>query len=139
MFYIKKNGEPVVTNDPTEVTKENFLVEPGAEDRVWVKLEQYEYDRLTGEKKTIRNQINAVVPGDFDKFARQWKHEGITMTMLHDPRPSMKGEGVAEKLEKLRAKMKGIGNENENENQNENGGELSPVSGPKANGKKSGK
>lgn len=105
MFYIKKNGEPVVTNDPTEVTQENFLVEPGAEDRVWVKLEQYEYDRLTGEKKTIRNQINAVVPGDFDKFARQWKHEGITMTMLHDPRPSMKGEGVAEKLEKLRAKM----------------------------------
>ena len=107
MYYINVNGEPVATSNPDKVTKENFLVEPGAENRVWVKLEQYEYDRQTGAKKTIRNQINAVNPGDFDKFATQWKHEGIEMTMLHDPRPELKGNGVADKLAKLKTQMKG--------------------------------
>lgn len=38
MYFIKKGNQVVVTNDPSEVTKENFVVEPGGENRVWCKL-----------------------------------------------------------------------------------------------------
>lgn len=105
MYYIKRNGKAFPTNNASEVTKENFLVEPGGENRVWLKLEQYEYDQQTGEKKVIRNQINAVNPGDFDNFAAEWKRQGIVMTLLHDPRLEMQGEGVEAKLAALNARI----------------------------------
>ena len=103
----------VITNDPNEVTKENFVCDPDAENKVWSKLEKYEFDKETGEKKTVMLQVRADNPGDFERFAPNWKKSGITITMLHDPRPQMqKGNSEAEKLAKLNAKL----NENENEN-----------------------
>lgn len=105
MYFIKKENEIVTTNKVSEVTKENFVVDPEAENRVWVKLELYRFDPDTGEKVTVRNQINAVNVGDFEMFAHEWKRDGIKMTLLHDPRPTMKGEGVAEKLAMLNRRM----------------------------------
>lgn len=106
MYYIKdKNGEPVATSDPNEVTKENFLVEPGGENRIWVKLTKHEFNQKTGEKKMLVNQINALNPGDFEFCAHNWKQDDITIEMLHDPRPDMKGDGVEDKLAKLKAQM----------------------------------
>lgn len=110
MYYIKKNGEPVATTDPNEVTKENFLVEPGGENCVWVKLTKHEFDPKSGDKKMLVNQINAVNPGDFEFCARNWRQNDIEIEMLHDPRSVMKGAGVEDKLAKLKA---GLG-ENQN-------------------------
>ena len=104
MYYIKKNGVPTITNDPNEVTKENFLVEPGGENRIWVKLTKHEFDQKTGDKIMLVNQINALNPGDFEFCVRDWRQNDITIEMLHDPRPELKGDGVAEKLAKLKAK-----------------------------------
>ena len=104
MYYIKKNGVPTITNDPNEVTKENFLVEPGGENRIWVKLTKHEFDQKTGDKIVLVNQINALNPGDFEFCVRDWRQNDITIEMLHDPRPELKGDGVAEKLAKLKAK-----------------------------------
>lgn len=110
MYYIKdKNGKPKVTSDPDEVTKENFLVEPGAENKVHCKLEKYEFDRETGAKKAVVNQVRADNPGDFERFAPIWKNQGMTITMLHDPREGMERNGVAAKLAKLNAQMKAEG------------------------------
>lgn len=112
-MFIKNGKEVVITNDPNEVTKENFVCDPDAENKVWCKLEKYEFDKETGEKKTVMLQVRADNPGDFERFAPNWKKSGITITMLHDPRPQMqKGNSEAEKLAKLNAKL----NENENEN-----------------------
>ena len=106
MYYIKdKNGEPVATSDPNEVTKENFLVEPGGENRVWVKLTKHEFDQRTGEKIMLVNQINALNPGDFEFCAADWRRREIDIEMLHDPRHEMKGDGVEDKLAKLNAKL----------------------------------
>ena len=105
MYYIKRNGVPTITNDPNEVTKENFLVEPGGENRIWVKLTKHEFDQKTGDKIMLVNQINALNPGDFEFCVRDWRQNGITIEMLHDPRPELKGDGVEEKLAKLKAKM----------------------------------
>jgi len=106
MYYIKgKDGKPKVTSDPDEVTKENFLVEPGAENKVHCKLEKYEFDRETGAKKVVVNQVRADNPGDFERFAPIWKNQGMTITMLHDPREGMERNGVAAKLAKLNAQM----------------------------------
>ena len=108
----------VVTNDPNEVTKDNFVCDPDAENKVWCKLEKYEFDKETGEKRAVMLQVRADNPGDFERFAPNWQKSGVTITMLHDPRAAMpKGDGVAEKLAKLNAGL------NENENQNENGEE----------------
>ena len=104
MYYIKKNGVPTITNDPNKVTKENFLVEPGGENRIWVKLTKHEFDQKTGDKIMLVNQINALNPGDFEFCVRDWRQNDITIEMLHDPRPELKGDGVAEKLAKLKAK-----------------------------------
>ena len=104
MYYIKKNGKAVTTSNPDEVTKENFLVEPGGENRVWVKLTKHEFDQKTGDKIMLVNQINALNPGDFEFCVRDWRQNDITIEMLHDPRPELKGDGVAEKLAKLKAK-----------------------------------
>ena len=104
MYYIKKNGVPTITNDPNEVTKENFLVEPGGENRIWVKLTKHEFDQKTGEKIMLVNQINALNPGDFEFCVHNWRQNDITIEMLHDPRPELKGDGVEEKLAKLKAK-----------------------------------
>lgn len=105
MYYIQKNGEPATTTDPNEVTKENFLVEPGGENRVWVKLTKHEFDQKSGEKKMLVNQINSLNPGDFEFCVRNWRQNDIDIEMLHDPRPEMKGDGVEEKLAKLKAQM----------------------------------
>jgi len=104
MYYIQKNGVPTITNDPNEVTKENFLVEPGGENRIWVKLTKYEFDQKTGDKVMLVNQINALNPGDFEFCVHNWRQNDITIEMLHDPRPELKGDGVEEKLAKLKAK-----------------------------------
>lgn len=106
MYYIQKNGAPVATSDPNEVTKENFLVEPGAENKVWCKLEKYEFDRETGEKRTLINQVRADNPGDFDRFVREWKHQKMTITMLHDPREGKPTGSVPTKLAILEKRMK---------------------------------
>jgi len=115
MYYIKKGKKVVATSDPDEVTKENFVCEPGAENRVWCKLEKYEFDRETGTKKAVVNQVRADNPGDFERFAPIWKNQGMTITMLHDPREGMEHNSVAAKLAKLNAAM------DENQNENENG------------------
>ena len=112
MYYIKKGKKVVATSDPDEVTKENFVCEPGAENRVWCKLEKYEYDRETGEKKAVVNQVRADNPGDFERFAPIWKRQGMTITMLHDSREGVEQDDVAAKLAKMNAKM----SEDENEN-----------------------
>jgi hypothetical protein len=39
--------------------------------------------------------------GDFERFAPIWKHQGTTITMLHDPRERMEHNSVAAKLAKL--------------------------------------
>lgn len=96
----------VFTTDPNEVTKENFVCEPGAENRVWCKLEKYEFDKETGEKKAVMLQVRADNPGDFDRFAPNWQKQGVTITMLHDPRSQKQQNGVAAKLAQLNAKLK---------------------------------
>lgn len=103
MYYIKKGKKVVPTSDASEVTKENFVCEPGGEKRVWCKLEQYEFDRVSGEKKTLVNQIMGENPRDFELFAPQWKRQGMTITMLHDPRGEMQEDDVARKLAILNA------------------------------------
>ena len=105
MYYIKKGKKIVATSDPDEVTKENFVCEPGAENKVHCKLEKYEFDRETGAKKAVVNQVRADNPGDFERFAPIWKNQGMTITMLHDPREGMERNGVAAKLAKLNAQM----------------------------------
>lgn len=112
MYYIKKGKKVVATSDPDEVTKENFVCEPGAENKVHCKLEKYEFDRETGEKKAVQNQVRADNPGDFERFAPIWKRQGMTITMLHDPREGVEQDDVAAKLAKLNA----ASDENENEN-----------------------
>ena len=109
MYYIKKGKKVVATSDPDEVTKENFVCEPGAESKVWCKLEKYEYDRETGAKKAITNQVRADNPGDFERFAPVWKRQGMTITMLHDPREGMERNDVAAKLAKLNANLENEG------------------------------
>ena len=114
MYYIKdKNGEPATTTDPNEVTKENFLVEPGGENCVWVKLTKHEFDQKSGDKIMLVNQISSINPGDFEFCARNWRQNDINIEMLHDPRPELKGDGVEDKLAKLKAQM--------GENQGESG------------------
>ena len=106
MYYIKdKNGEPATTTDPNEVTKENFLVEPGGENCVWVKLTKHEFDQKSGDKIMLVNQISSINPGDFEFCARNWRKNDINIEMLHDPRPELKGDGVEDKLAKLKAQM----------------------------------
>ena len=106
MYYIKgKDGKPKVTSDPDEVTKENFLVEPGAENKVWCKLEQWGHGEEPGTKVHIVNQVRADNPGDFERYAPHWRNQGMTITMLHDPREGMERNGVAAKLAKLNAQM----------------------------------
>ena len=122
MYYIQKNGEPAMTTDPNEVTRKNFLVEPGGENRIWVKLTKHEFDQRTGEKKMLVNQINSLNPGDFEFCVRNWRQNEITIEMLHDPRPEQKGDGVEDKLAKLKANLA-----DENKNQNENGKETPPA------------
>ena len=112
MYYIKKNGVPATTTDPNEVTKENFLVEPGGENCVWVKLTKHEFDQKSGDKIMLVNQISSINPGDFEFCARNWRQNEIEIEMLHDPRPELKGDGVEDKLVKLKAKM----GENQGEN-----------------------
>ena len=112
-MFIKKGKQVVVTNDPNEVTKDNFVCDPDAENKVWCKLEKYEFDKETGEKRAVMLQVRADNPGDFERFAPNWQKSGVTITMLHDPRAAMpKGDGVAEKLAKLNSKL----NENDDEN-----------------------
>ena len=114
MYYIKdKNGNPKATNDPDEVTKENFLVEPGAENKVWCKLEQWGHGEEPGTKVHVVNQVRADNPGDFERYVTNWKKHGMIITMLYDPREGMNRNDVATKLAKLKASM--------SENQNENG------------------
>ena len=105
MYFIKKGKKVVPTTNPDEVTKESFVIEPGGENRVWFKLELYEYDKVTGEKKAVVNQVMGENPGDFELLAPQWKRQGMTITMFHDPRPSLQADGVAEKLAKLNAQL----------------------------------
>ena len=105
MYYIKKGKKVVATSDPDEVTKENFVCEPGAENKVHCKLEKYEFDRETGAKKAVTNQVRADNPGDFERFAPIWKRQGMTITILHDPREGMEQNDVAAKLAKLNAEM----------------------------------
>ncbi len=114
MYYIKKGKKVVTTSDPDEVTKDNFVCEPGAENKVHCKLEKYEFDRETGEKKAVTNQVRADNPGDFERFAPIWKRQGMTITMLHDPREGMEQNDVAAKLAKLNADLDGNQIENEN-------------------------
>ena len=102
MYYIKKGKKVVPTSDPDEVTKENFVCEPGAENKVHCKLEKYEFDRETGEKKAVTNQVRADNPGDFERFAPIWKRQGMTITILHDPREGVEQNDVAAKLAKLK-------------------------------------
>jgi hypothetical protein len=104
MYFIKKGKKVVPTSDPDEVTKENFVCEPGAENKVHCKLEKYEFDRETGAKKAVVNQVRADNPGDFERFAPIWKNQGMTITMLHDPREGMQSS-VAAKLAKLNAAL----------------------------------
>lgn len=118
MYYIKKGKKVVATGDASEVTKDNFVVEPGGEKRVWCKLEQYEFDRVTGDKKTLVNQVMGENPRDFELFAPQWKRQGMTITMLHDPRGEMQEDDVAAKLAQLNSRL----NEDEDENVEGNGG-----------------
>ena len=103
MYYIKKGKKVVATSDPDEVTKENFVCEPGAENKVHCKLEKYEFDRETGAKKAVTNQVRADNPGDFERFAPIWKRQGMTITILHDPREGVEQNDVAAKLAKLNA------------------------------------
>ena len=105
MYYIKKGKKVVATSDPDEVTKENFVCEPGAENKVHCKLEKYEFDRETGAKKAVTNQVRADNPGDFERFAPIWKRQGMTITILHDPREGVEQNDVAAKLAKLNAEM----------------------------------
>ena len=105
MYFIKKGKKVVPTSDPDEVTKENFVCEPGAENKVHCKLEKYEFDRETGAKKAVVNQVRADNPGDFERFAPIWKNQGMTITMLHDPREGMEHNSVAAKLAKLNAAL----------------------------------
>ena len=105
MYYIKKGKKVVATSDPDEVTKENFVCEPGAENKVHCKLEKYEFDRETGAKKAVTNQVRADNPGDFERFAPIWKRQGMTITILHDPREGMEQNDVAAKLAKLNANL----------------------------------
>ena len=105
MYYIKKGKKVVATSDPDEVTKENFVCEPGAENKVHCKLEKYEFDRETGEKNAVTNQVRADNPGDFERFAPIWKRQGMTITILHDPREGVEQNDVAAKLAKLNAEM----------------------------------
>ena len=105
MYYIKKGKKVVATSDPDEVTKENFVCEPGAENKVHCKLEKYEFDRETGAKKAVVNQVRADNPGDFERFAPIWKNQGMTITILHDPREGVEQNDVAAKLAKLNAEM----------------------------------
>ena len=114
MYYIKKGKKVVATSDPDEVTKENFVCEPGAENKVHCKLEKYEFDRETGEKKAVTNQVRADNPGDFERFAPIWKRQGMTITMLHDPREGVEQDDVAAKLAKLNAVSDGKQGENKN-------------------------
>lgn len=113
MYYIKKGKKVVATSDPDEVTQENFVCEPGAENKVHCKLEKYEYDRETGAKRAVTNQVRADNPGDFERFAPIWKRQGMTITMLHDPREGVQDD-VAANLAKLNAGL------DENENADEN-------------------
>ena len=69
------------------------------------KLEKYEFDRETGEKKAVTNQVRADNPGDFERFAPIWKRQGMTITILHDPREGVEQNDVAAKLAKLNAEM----------------------------------
>ena len=105
MYYIKKGQKVVATSDPDEVTKENFLVEPGGENCVWVKLTKHEFDQKSGDKIMLVNQISSINPGDFEFCARNWRQNDINIEMLHDPRPELKGDGVEDKLAKLKAQM----------------------------------
>ena len=105
MYYIKKGKKVVATSDPDEVTKENFVCEPGAENKVHCKLEKYEFDRETGAKKAVTNQVRADNPGDFERFAPIWKRQGMTITILHDPREGVEQNDVAAKLAKLNANL----------------------------------
>ena len=105
MYYIKKGKKVVATSDPDEVTQANFVCEPGAENKVHCKLEKYEFDRETGEKKAVTNQVRADNPGDFERFAPIWKRQGMTITILHDPREGVEQNDVAAKLAKLNAEM----------------------------------
>lgn len=105
MYYIKKGKKVVATSDPDEVTKENFVCEPGAENKVHCKLEKYEFDRETGAKKAVTNQVRADNPGDFERFAPIWKRQGMTITILHDQREGVEQNDVAAKLAKLNAEM----------------------------------
>lgn len=118
-MFIKKGKKVVFTTDPNEVTKENFVCEPGAENRVWCKLEKYEFDKETGKKETVMLQVRADNPGDFDRFAPNWQKQGMTITMLHDPRPQMQSNGVDAKLAKLNAKLKEEEEEAENADEKE--------------------
>ena len=79
------------------------------------KLEKYEFDRETGEKKAVTNQVRADNPGDFERFAPIWKRQGMTITMLHDPREGVEQSDVAAKLAKLNAAL----DENQDENEND--------------------
>ena len=106
MYFIKKGKKVVPTTDPNEVTPDNFVVDPGGESRIYIKLEKYKFNEDTGDKIAVYNQINAVNPGDFDNFASQWKKDGIKMTMLHDPRPSLPMSGTDAKLAILNERMK---------------------------------
>ena len=96
----------VPTTDPNEVTPDNFVVEPGGESRIYIKLEKYKFHEDTGEKIAVFNQINAVNPGDFDNFVSQWKKDDIKLTMLYDPRPSLPMSGTDAKLAILNERMK---------------------------------
>jgi hypothetical protein len=106
MYFIKKGKKVVPTTDPNEVTPDSFVVEPGGESRIYIKLEKYKFHEDTGEKIAVFNQINAVNPGDFDNFVSQWKKDGIKLTMLYDPRPSLPMSGTDAKLAILNERMK---------------------------------
>jgi len=105
MYYIKKGKKVVATSDPDEVTKENFVCEPGAENKVWCKLEQWGHGEEPGTKVHVVNQVRADNPGDFERFAPIWKRQGMTITILHDPREGVEQNDVAAKLAKLNAEM----------------------------------
>ena len=105
MYYIKKGKKVVATSDPDEVTKENFVCEPGAENKVWCKLEQWGHGEEPGTKVHVVNQVRADNPGDFERFAPIWKRQGMTITILHDPREGVEQNDVAAKLAKLNAQM----------------------------------
>ena len=105
MYYIKKGKKVVATSDPDEVTKGNFVCEPGGENKVHCTIDKYELDAGTGAKKAVTNQVRADNPGDFERFAPIWKRQGMTITILHDPREGVEQNDVAAKLAKLNAEM----------------------------------